>query len=190
MQRRTFLTRVGAGGGVTVVGSLAGCTDQGGEASPTDTPAGTATNTPMETPSGADVAVATVDPFGDILVDSAGLSLYLFTQDSEGESSCYGQCAENWPPLTVEGSPTAGEGVTATLDTTERDDGTMQVTAAGHPLYYYVGDSEPGDTNGHGAGGVWYLLTPAGAQASAETTATATPTPTETMSGGGGGGAY
>lgn len=110
----------------------------------------------------ADVAVGVVAPFGNILVDGEGLTLYLFTQDSDGESSCYDQCAENWPPLTVEGDPTAGEDVTAELGTTERDDGSMQVTAAGNPLYYFVNDSEPGDANGQGVGDVWYVLTPDG----------------------------
>lgn len=190
MRRRTLLRGVGAGSGTAFLGALAGCTDQGGDGTPTDTADDGATDTPMGTEMAADVAVASVDPFGDILVDGDGMTLYLFTQDSGGESSCYDQCADNWPPLTVEGSPTAGDGVTAELGTTERDDGSMQVTAAGNPLYYFAGDSEPGDTNGQGLNDAWYVLGPDGQakQSGGGSMSTETATPTETESGGGGGG--
>lgn len=202
MRRRPLLRSVGAGAGTALLASLAGCTDGDGEASPTDTPADTdtETDTPMDTePTAADVAVASVDPFGDILVDAEGLTLYLFTQDSGGESVCYDQCAENWPPLTVEGTPEAGEGVTAELGTTERDDGSMQVTAAGNPLYYFAGDNEPGDVNGQGLNDAWYVLTPDGemVESGGGSASNGTPTATETEtdmsmsgSGGGGGGGY
>jgi predicted lipoprotein with Yx(FWY)xxD motif len=134
------------------------------------------------------VAVGSTEEYGDILVDSEGMSLYLFTQDEEGTSTCYGDCEDAWPPLTVEGDPSAGSDVTASLGTTERDDGSMQVTAEGWPLYYYAGDSEPGDTEGQGVGDVWFLVTPDGAQVAGGGTTTDTTTTATTTDDGGGGG--
>ena len=110
----------------------------------------------------ATVAVASTDEFGEILVGSEGMTLYLFTKDEGTESVCYDDCAATWPPLVVDGEPTGGGGVSAELGTTERRDGSMQVTAAGHPLYYFAGDEEPGDTNGQGLGDAWYVLSPEG----------------------------
>ena len=90
------------------------------------------------------------------------MSLYRFDNDSPGESACTGDCAENWPPLSApEGaSVLPGLGVGGTLATIERDDGTLQVTYNDAPLYYYSGDSAPGDKEGDGIGGVWHLAQP------------------------------
>jgi len=96
---------------------------------------------------------------GEVLVDSAGMTLYLFTQDSEGQSACTEGCAEAWPPLLADGAPSGGEGVDESLlGTIERADGSMQVTYNGHPLYTYAADSAPGDTTGQGVGDVWYAV--------------------------------
>lgn len=112
---------------------------------------------------GATVAVSENEVYGQYLVDSEGMSLYLFTNDTEDTSNCYDDCATAWPPLLTEGDPVAGEGVDESLlGTTERDDGSMQVTYNGWPLYYFAQDQAAGDTEGQGVGDVWYLLTPAG----------------------------
>jgi predicted lipoprotein with Yx(FWY)xxD motif len=96
-------------------------------------------------------------------VDANGMTLYLFTKDSAGTSNCSGGCASNWPPLTVTGQPVAGTGVNASLlGTTARADGSTQVTYNGHPLYYYKADHAPGDENGQGVGGVWYVVSASG----------------------------
>lgn len=114
----------------------------------------------------ADVAVASTD-HGDVLVDGEGMTLYLFEPDEQGESTCYDDCAESWPPLTVEGEPVAGDGADdALLGTTERDDGATQVTYDGWPLYHWAGDEEPGDTNGQGVQDVWWVVGPDGAPVS------------------------
>ncbi len=98
---------------------------------------------------------------GEILVDGEGMTLYLFTNDTEDSSACYDDCAATWPPL--EGEATAGEGVDeALLGTIERDDGSTQVTYGGHPLYYFAPDEASGDINGQGVGGVWFVVDPAG----------------------------
>jgi len=117
----------------------------------------------MEESMGATVALAENEEHGSFLVDSEGMSLYLFTNDTENTSNCYDDCATNWPPLLTEGDPAAGEGVDESLlGTTERDDGSLQVTYNGWPLYYFAADNAAGDTAGQGVGDVWYLLTPEG----------------------------
>lgn len=107
--------------------------------------------------SGVTVQTAQHDEFGTYLTDGEGMSLYLFTSDSEGQSACYDECAQNWPPFT--GEATAAEGVAGSLlGTIEREDGTTQVTYGGHPLYYFVGDENPGDVAGHGVNDAWFLV--------------------------------
>ena len=109
---------------------------------------------------GATLTVATADA-GEILVDGEGYSLYLFTPDEQGDSTCVDACASTWPPLT--GDVVAGEGVDEGLiGTVERDDGSTQVTYGGWPLYYYASDGAPGDTAGQGVNDVWYLVAPDG----------------------------
>lgn len=119
--------------------------------------------TPTPTPA-ADVMTSTHPDHGDILVDSDGMVLYMFDVDTQGAgaSECYDDCESNWPPLVVEDEPSSGDSVTAELTTFERDDGSMQVAAAGWPLYYFAGDEEPGDANGQGANDVWWVLRPDG----------------------------
>lgn len=118
--------------------------------------------------SGGSTGAATVqlgesDDLGQFLVDAEGMTLYLFLNDSDNTSTCYDDCAENWPPLLTEGDATAGEGVDdSLLGTTERTDGTVQVTYGGWPLYYWVRDEAPGDTTGQAVGEVWYVVSPQG----------------------------
>lgn len=113
-----------------------------------------------------DIALAQSSEFGPYLVDQNGRALYLFVPDAQGASTCYDDCATNWPPLTVESAdalPTLGEGLDqALLGTVERDDGTLQLTYNGWPLYYYLGDMEAGATNGQGLGGNWFLVSATG----------------------------
>jgi predicted lipoprotein with Yx(FWY)xxD motif len=113
------------------------------------------------TGSGGSLALASSN-LGKILVDGRGRTLYLFEADKGPSSMCDGACASLWPPLTTKGRPTAGPGVSASkLGTTERVDGTTEVTYNGHPLYTYSGDSAPGQTTGQGSrafGAEWYVL--------------------------------
>ena len=107
--------------------------------------------------------VAAASPLGQVLVDSAGMTLYVVTTDKEGESTCYGDCARAWPPLLTEAPPQAGQGVDAALlSTAERTDGSVQVIYNGMPLYYYNQDNAPGDTNGQGVRDVWFVVDPSG----------------------------
>jgi predicted lipoprotein with Yx(FWY)xxD motif len=101
--------------------------------------------------------------FGDILSDPSGRTLYMFEPDKGGESACYGDCAKAWPALTVEDDPVAGTGVDESLlGTTERRNGSLQVTYGGLPLYYFAFDKKPGDINGQGSGDVWWVVSPQG----------------------------
>ena len=131
---------------------------------------GGSSNASSGRPKTASGAAATVgvsnEGLGNILVNSKGRTLYLFTRDSGTMSECSGACAVNWPPLKATGKPTIGTGANASLtSTTSRPGGTKQVTYNGHPLYLFKGDSNPGDTNGQGLnafGGNWYALSAAG----------------------------
>ncbi|MGI8415229.1 MAG: hypothetical protein ACR2P2_03280 [Nakamurella sp.] len=99
---------------------------------------------------------------GNIVVDSAGRSLYLFTKDTKGsgKSSCIGKCLATWPPLLATGTPT-GDGVTGTLGTIPTPDGKKQVTLNGWPLYYFAADQASGDVKGQGIKGTWWVVTAA-----------------------------
>lgn len=112
--------------------------------------------------SGAGVITLGHTKVGMVLVDSNGMTLYDFHKDKGTTSSCYGPCAEGWPPALTEGEPTVGNGASASkLGTTERKDGTTQLTYAGHPLYTFVEDKKPGEANGNDVkafGGQWYAL--------------------------------
>ena len=115
---------------------------------------------------GATVGVSDIDGLGKVLVDSKGLTVYLFEKDTGPKSTCSGACASDWPPVTAKGKPTAADGVTASMvGTTKRSDGQAQVTYDGHPLYRYAGDSEPGDAAGQGLdfyGAKWFVVSPDG----------------------------
>jgi predicted lipoprotein with Yx(FWY)xxD motif len=140
-------------------------------ASVTETPAVTETAS-AETPTasipvtGAGTVNVSDSTVGKILVDEKGRSLYAFKDDTQnaGTSACMGDCYSEYPPLITASDPTAGEGVDATmLGTFDREDGNTQVTYNGWPLYLYLsGDTKPGEINGQGKEGKWFLVSPDG----------------------------
>jgi predicted lipoprotein with Yx(FWY)xxD motif len=96
---------------------------------------------------------------GQVLADGDGRVLYAFTNDQGGVSSCYDDCAANWPPLLADAQPTVeGDLDPSLLGTTQRDDGTAQVTYNNRPLYYFAADKQPGQTNGQAIGESWWVL--------------------------------
>jgi predicted lipoprotein with Yx(FWY)xxD motif len=137
-------------------------------------------------PSSTSASSGTVDlakgSLGPILIDSQGRTLYLWQADTGAKSTCTGACASAWPPLVTTGTPTAGSGVTSSLlATTNRADGTKQVTYNGHPLYRFAGDTAPRQTNGQGStgfGAPWYVLSPRGKPLSGTKASTAASAPT------------
>lgn len=166
MLERTIRRLALLGAGAALVAACAG----GG--SPTTAPATTtpvtaapatqaATTAPAtQAPSGLSLGLGSNATLGSYVTGANGMSLYLFTKDTATTSACTGECAVNWPPLTVAAASdvTAGAGISGAIGTITRDDGTLQVTLAGHPLYYFKNDAAAGDVNGQGIGDVWYLL--------------------------------
>ncbi len=134
----------------------------------TTAPAAVASPSPATSPAatGQTIKVATDAKLGQILVDSAGKTVYMFVADKSTASTCYTSCAQFWPPVLTTGAPVAGDGAQASLlGTTARTDGTTEITYAGHPLYYFLNDKAPGDTKGQGVNGfgaLWWVLSPAG----------------------------
>jgi predicted lipoprotein with Yx(FWY)xxD motif len=103
--------------------------------------------------------------FGDMLFDARRQAIYIFENDPKGESACYDDCAEAWPPVFTDGEPVAGDGVDESLlGTTKRRDGKLQVTYAGKPLYFYAHEG-PGEVKCHNVslnGGLWWVVGPDG----------------------------
>jgi predicted lipoprotein with Yx(FWY)xxD motif len=105
------------------------------------------------------VTVAPNPQAGNILVDDHGMTLYRYTPDQPNSSTCYDGCARAWPPVLVDAVPTVQDAtLTAGLGIAPRDDGTQQLSYQGAPLYYYVGDSQPGDASGQASDGVWFVV--------------------------------
>ncbi len=104
--------------------------------------------------------------YGRILFDGRGFALYAFTRDPRGRSVCSGACATAWPPYLVNARARAAAGVKSSLlGTTRRANGRLQVTYAGRPLYYYIGDRRPGQVtcqNVNEFGGLWLVMRPNG----------------------------
>ena len=110
------------------------------------------------------MGAATASGLGPFLTATGGRTLYILTRDHPGTTTCTGACASVWPPFTVGTgtSAVAGSGVTGTLGTITRPDGSTQVTYDGMPLYHYSGDTQAGQANGQGIQGVWYVALAAG----------------------------
>ena len=154
--------------------SVAPATDAPGDITGTSTTeAGLATSTSEATSEagptvdtsvriGTSTSTSASEPY---LVDQQGRALYLYTADTQnsGTSTCTADCLTQWQPVIVTGLPQAGNGVNAgLLGTITRDDGTLQATYNGWPLYTYTGDTAPGTTSGQGMGGAWFLVSGAG----------------------------
>jgi predicted lipoprotein with Yx(FWY)xxD motif len=144
---------------------LAACggSSYGGNNSPSTS--ASKSSAPAATSSAAPVVTAKSSSLGTFLVDAKGRTLYLWDADHGAMSTCNGECATDWPPLTTKAAPKAGTGVkTSLLGTSKRADGT-QVTYAGHPLYYFAGDTAAGQATGQGSaafGAPWWVVSPAG----------------------------
>jgi predicted lipoprotein with Yx(FWY)xxD motif len=141
-------------------GTLAACGGNSGYGSDGSTPPPSSATPTIEVSSTS---------LGSVLTDGSGRTLYLFTHDSGGSSACDGGCLSVWPPLT--GTPTAGSGANSSLlGTITRSDGSTQATYAGHPLYYYSGDSGAGDVNGQEIQDSWYVVNASGEEVEGQAT--------------------
>jgi predicted lipoprotein with Yx(FWY)xxD motif len=153
-------------------------------ATTSSTPAAAGSSSAASSPAASGGTTLAVRTIGgqQVLTNSAGLTLYWFAPDTSTTSKCTGSCATYWPP--VKGTATAGSGVTGTLATITRSDGTTQATYDGHPLYTYAADTAPGQNKGNGlnvSGGLWYEMTVSGATPAAGTGAS----PSASKTGGG-----
>jgi predicted lipoprotein with Yx(FWY)xxD motif len=158
---------LGAAGLAAVALALSACASSASSSSSTPAttaPAAGASSAPASSAGGTTVNMTTIKGTA-VLTNSSGKTLYWFAPDTSTTSKCTGSCATYWPPVT--GPVTAGSGVTGTLGTITRSDGTMQATYDGHPLYTYVGDTAAGQAKGNGlnlSGGLWYEMTVSGAK--------------------------
>jgi predicted lipoprotein with Yx(FWY)xxD motif len=152
---------------------LAACTPA---ATPTQAPAAAApsnTQAVVAAASEAVVNVATDPTLGKILVDGKGMTLYVFTKDGPDQSNCDAKCLANWPPLVTSGTPKLGAGVDASLiGSAALADGSKIVTYDHQPLYYFINDTQPGQTTGEEVGNVWYVVSPEGKLVEAPSEAT------------------
>ncbi|HTT94867.1 MAG TPA: hypothetical protein VMF55_09350 [Solirubrobacterales bacterium] len=184
---------MGAVAAVVAALVIAGC--GGGSSSSTPSPEASGAENASATTGGAGgsggatISSAEIEGLGPVLVDSEGMTVYLFTPDKGTESSCYGGCEAAWPPVVATGKPSAGAGaMSSALGTTRRKDGSMQVTYEGHPLYTFTGDHAAGEANGQESEGTWFVLDESGAAVKGKASAPAGGGESEEGSGGGYGG--
>ncbi|HEX5797855.1 MAG TPA: hypothetical protein VFX79_00725 [Candidatus Saccharimonadales bacterium] len=106
--------------------------------------------------------------FGTMLFNDEGQAIYIWELEESTKAECYGDCAQEWPPVLTDGAPqAAGSADNELLGTTERTDGSTQVTYNGHPLYYYAHE-EAGEVKCHNVsthGGLWWVIKPSGIRA-------------------------
>ena len=170
---RKIFSAAGLAAAVLAVAACGSSTSSSGSAPTTSAPAAGSSSSSA---SGTTVKTTTINGT-TVLTNGAGFTLYTFAIDTANKSNCTGSCSTYWPP--VKGPATAGSGVTGTLSTITRSDGTTQVTYDGHPLYTYVGDTAPGQNKGNGqnlSGGLWYEATPSGTTPATGTSASASAT--------------
>ena len=151
---------------VIAVGCGAGDSNTAAEDSLTSTQKATATTAseaPPDKPKKGSWGVvfgANSEDLGIILFDLSGHTLYRFDGDRGSTSSCYGACAEAWPPALTEGTIRAVDVPRDLVGTAKRRDGTVQLTYDGHPLYTHSGERQ-GRSNGDGVqafGAEWHAL--------------------------------
>jgi predicted lipoprotein with Yx(FWY)xxD motif len=168
----------GAAGLAAVALVLSACASSGSSSAASgSTPAAAASSAASSAPAANSAGTSlTAKTIGgqQVVTNAAGFTLYWFVPDTSTTSKCTGSCATYWPP--VKGPATAMSGVTGTLGTITRSDGTTQATYDGHPLYTYAADTAPGQAKGNGlnaSGGVWHEMTVSGATPAASTSAKA-----------------
>jgi predicted lipoprotein with Yx(FWY)xxD motif len=142
-----LLALAGCGSSTYGGGSSAGSSSSGGSSS-------------SSAPAASDAVLKTASSsLGTIAVDAHGRTVYVFDKDTGGKSSCTtGPCAALWPAVTADSATPKVDGVTGNVGTITWDDGTVQVTLAGRPLYTYAGDSNAGDVSGQGVQGTWWVV--------------------------------
>jgi len=139
--------------GILAILTISGCTQQ--QTAVQQTPA---KGTPVEQPP-IEQPTVKLSP-GNYIVDSKGITLYMFTKDVMGDSTCTGGCLNNWPVFYQEKISVTTGLVSSDFGTITRDDGNKQTTYKGWPLYYFSSDANPGDIKGEGVNKVWFIARP------------------------------
>jgi predicted lipoprotein with Yx(FWY)xxD motif len=143
----------------TVITEDAAPADEAKDAAKDEAPATTVAAPPTTAAAPAPASIANTS-LGDVMVDADGMTLYAFTKDADGTPTCNDKCAEAWPPVIVD-SVELPPGLDANVfSVVDRADGSHQLKAGKWPLYHFAGDSAPGDVNGQGSGGIWFVLDP------------------------------
>jgi predicted lipoprotein with Yx(FWY)xxD motif len=180
--------RLGAGlavalgaGLLTAACSSSGSSSSSAPASSAASPAGGSASSAAAAAGSGLVIITKSGSAGAFLTDGSGRAVYLWMKDGKDSSACDGACAGAWPPVTATGAVSASGGVTmADLSTITRSGGAKQVVYDGHPLYYFSGDSGPGQVSGQGSdafGAKWWLVDPAGTSITAAVTVSPGATP-------------
>jgi predicted lipoprotein with Yx(FWY)xxD motif len=161
-------------------------------------PANSSTNSPPASQAnGANASTVTImtasTSKGTVLTNAQGKTLYWFAIDTPTASKCTGSCLSYWPP--VIGKPVAASGTSLPkgLGTITRSNGQIQATYDGHPLYTYAGDTAADQVTGNGlneSGGLWWAMTPSGAELGSSTSTPSGSATTSPASSGGGSGGY
>ncbi|WP_277213577.1 COG4315 family predicted lipoprotein [Isoptericola croceus] len=149
----------------TLLAATAACsgTEEAADDGATDT---TTEETTEAEPMGDAVLATTDSELGTIVVDGEGMTVYYFTPDEPGSgvSVCEDECLINWPPVHAQDEDPQVDGVTAEVGTITGNDGELQVTLDGRPVYLFVGDEAPGDVAGQAVEDVWWVVAPDGAE--------------------------
>jgi predicted lipoprotein with Yx(FWY)xxD motif len=186
--RTPGMVRLGAGlavalgaGLLTAACSSSGSSSSSAPASSAASPAGGSASSAAAAAGSGLVIITKSGSAGAFLTDGSGRAVYLWMKDGKDSSACDGACAGAWPPVTATGAVSASGGVTmADLSTITRSGGAKQVVYDGHPLYYFSGDSGPGQVSGQGSdafGAKWWLVDPAGTSITAAVTVSPGATP-------------
>jgi predicted lipoprotein with Yx(FWY)xxD motif len=123
------------------------------------------------------VSTAKVPGIGTVLTTASGLTLYRFTEDMPGTSTCTGACAKIWPPLLAsKGAHVSGPHGLKGLSLMNVGNGHWQVAFHKVALYRFEGDKKKGQAHGQNVGHVWFAVLKSGIPASPAVAPAATST--------------
>ncbi|WP_284744562.1 SCO0930 family lipoprotein [Amycolatopsis sp. RTGN1] len=131
------------------------------------------------------LSASNIDGLGEAIVDQNGMTLYLFTKDTKKAktSACNGDCAKTWPAVLSNGKVELQGIDSKLLGSIKRTDGTEQVTIGGWPVYTFSKDLKPGDANGMGVNGTWFVIEPNGCKVGTTPSSTANQAPADSGAG-------
>jgi predicted lipoprotein with Yx(FWY)xxD motif len=126
------------------------------------------------------VLIAHTTALGQFMTDTSGKTLYYFMKDTPGQSTCTGACITKWPPFSADPVTSPSSLNIGDFKSISRADGMKQTVFMGRPLYYYSGDTKPGDTNGQGFNNLWYVANTSGSVPAGTIVLTTIPTTVKT----------